>query len=277
MIGAYPKYLSKMSGLSEEEIETYFKGNEYDAHDPPMFPWRYGTDPVFQAVKHVLRKYNDLRLSTISSIADAMSSDPKANARWDEQEQLAAEFERELADALAKKKGYHYEQKTVEIPYVNGVRSFKVTASDDSKAQQALMRARSYIKLLNGKFDPDRAQEISARVVASFAEHAIQSGHDLLIIEGNPIDRIYSRVLKDACSSPELREKIETAASRIKDFKDQNSRELQHRATREWIDAHRDALEFLAFDLFPKLNDPKKVCQKEDISAVRTQIRCLGF
>jgi hypothetical protein len=191
---------------------------------------------------------------------------------------LTTELQRELADVLAKKKGYHYETKTIQVPVgMNQSRPFNVLSSNDPKAQQDLSRAMSYNRLLNGKFDPDRAQEISAKVIASFAEHAIRSGHDLLIIEGNPIDQIYSRILKDSCASSELREKIETAAARIKDFKAQSAKELEHRATREWIEAHRDALEFLAFDLFPKLNDPKSACRKEDISAVRSQIRCLGF
>lgn len=116
-----------------------------------------------------------------------------------------------------------------------------------------------------------------SEVLAPELRGVILSGHDLLVIEGNPIDKIYSRILKKACSGEvaSLKSNIESAAQRIASFKERTKQALEYRVSKEWLEANRPAIEFLAFNLFPRLNAPAKPCTQADAVAAQRQLRCL--
>lgn len=269
MIGSYPEYLSKASGISKSELSSYFKGSEYGDHGSPVFPWRYAYDPTFIAVRGVLKKYKDYDFRGQSeSLANPQNG---SEHKYAKESQVYPELQNELAQALSKKYGYQF--KEVKDPSIG----IMYLSSDNPAGNAALAKAMKYSLMLNKNFNPEKAHEIGAKVVAGFAEKAILSGHDLFILEGGPIKETYQELLSKAChENPKLKEKIEQASDRISKFKLLEKEKIETRSNPEWLKSHKKDIEHLIYDIYPAILDSKDPCRMDKLNEAKALLRCLN-
>lgn len=119
--------------------------------------------------------------------------------------------------------------------------------------------------LQDGKLGFGTARELSIRMVERFAEKAILSGHDLILLEGHPqINRKMAQSLaQKACSADgqALRARIDQAAERVRKFKDRHRTHLSQRSSARWMEDNADLIDKLLFKIYPALVQKRSRCR----------------
>jgi hypothetical protein len=224
-----------MVGMPEEEIRAYF----YQPLDgDPLKPYNYAFDPCFNKLIPLMQRYQ------------------------------------RAGPPLEK---YNFNGETRERP------SIGKTAADIESEAKGCSNGRSLRYLwemaANKNFDPTKARTVGQEVINRFTEKAILAGHDLVIMEGNlfAVQDAHSALVKKACSSggEKLKEKIEAASTRIRDFKTANAKRLLERSSQEWINANRADLEKVFFEIYPALNDPQAPCESQNLKRAQSILKKL--